>query len=175
MMTPNIRYYARFEFDPSTITPRYKVVAQAGYYEPMEQLRGRDGQIAMFLQEKLKEGENVPSMRLQARGSLNFTGLKEYFKDGRLSGYAYGEPYSKETYSKAKKSNPFYRYKEDGYLFIVHQDQTAQTEAEKIRPKAIELVVLEGAKVLIAAYCKQLVMGGFDEALTLLRKQAVNV
>ena len=57
----------------------------------------------------------------------------------------------------------------------MHQDQTAQTEAERIRPKAIELVVLEGAKVLIAAYCKQLVMGGFDEALTLLRKQAVNV
>lgn len=175
MITPNIRYYARLEFDPSTKTPKYKVVAQAGYYEPMEQLRGKDGQIAMYLQGKLKEGENVPSMRLQARRSLNFTGLKEYFKDGRLSGYAYGEPYGKETYSKAKKPNPFYRYKEDGYLFIVHQDQTAQTEAERIRPKAIELVVLEGAKVLIAAYCKQLVMGGFNEALTLLRKQAVNV
>ena len=39
-------------------------------------------------------------------------------------------------------------------------------------PASMELIVLEGAKVLIAAYCKQLVMGGFDNVLKSLREQA---
>lgn len=41
--------------------------------------------------------------------------------------------------------------------------------SEQIRPNVIELIVLNGAKVLIASYCKQLIMGGFDEVLTVLR------
>ncbi len=135
----------------------------------MEQLKGRDGQISMYLMEKLKEGENVPSMRLQAIKSLNFTGLKEYFVDGKLSGFAYGYPLDKPTYSKDSKLNPFFEYKEDGFLFLIHQDEQAP---ESQIPTSIELVVLEGAKVLISAYCKQLSMGGFDEALEALRKQA---
>lgn len=32
-------------------------------------------------------------MRLQAKNSLNFTGLKDYFVDGKLSGFAYGYPW----------------------------------------------------------------------------------
>lgn len=39
-------------------------------------------------------------------------------------------------------------------------------------PACIELVVLEGAKVLIGSYCKMLAMGGFGEALQSLREQA---
>ena len=119
--------------------------------------------------EKLKEGENVPSMRLQAKGSLNFTGLKEWFENGKLSGFAYGYPSNKPTYSKDNKPNPFYDYRNDGYLFVVHQDQS---NPENIIPTEIELIVLEGAKVLISSYCKLLVIGGFNEALENLRKQA---
>ena len=111
-------------------------------------------------------------MKLQAKNSLNFTGLKDYFVDGRLSGFAYGYPLATETYSSKQKPNPFFNYKDDGFLFIIHQDQTAATEPEKIKPFRIELIVLEGAKVLIPAYCKMLQMGGFDEAITLLREQA---
>ena len=73
--------------------------------------------------EKLKEGSNVPSMRLQAKNSLNFTGLKEYFQDGEISGCAYGYPDDKPTYSSKNKPNPFYDYREDGYLFLIHQDE----------------------------------------------------
>ena len=119
--------------------------------------------------EKLKEGNSVPSMRLQGKSSLNFTGLKEYFEDGKLSGYAYGYPLEKPTYSSKEKPNPFYEYKDDGYLFIVEADKNDQNN---IIPTSIELVVLQGAKVLISAYCKQLVMGGFDDALDMLRKQS---
>lgn len=171
MSTPIIRYYAKLvnTTQKGKKTPKYTIATQAGYYPPMEQLRGRDGQISMNLMEKLKEGDNVPSMRLQAKNSLNFTGLKEYFQDGKLSGYAYGYPLDKQTYSKDDKPNPFYCYRSDGFLFLIEQDEKDPTN---LIPTSIELVVLEGAKVLISAYCKQLVMGGFDEALQALREQA---
>ena len=171
MSTPNIRYYAKMVNTTQTgkKTPKYTIVAQAGYYPPMEQLKGRDGQISVNLMEKLREGDNVPSMRLQAKNSLNLTGLKEYFKDGKLSGYAYGYPLDKQTYSKDDKPNPFYDYRQDGFLFLIHQDEQAP---ENQIPTCIEFIVLEGAKVLISAYCKQLVMGGFKDALEQLREQA---
>jgi hypothetical protein len=164
MKTPNIRYYARLEAVTSGKTPKYTIVAKAGYYPPMEELIGRDGKISMYLQEKLKNGNSVPAMRLQAKNSLNFTGLKDWFIDGKLSGYAYGYPSDEKTYAKGKK-NPFYDYKNDGYLFIAHQ-------TEEALPRAIELIVLEDAKILISAYCKQLIMGGFNEELNLLRRQS---
>lgn len=171
MNTPNVRYYAKMvnTTQKGKKTPKYTITAQAGYYPPMELLRGRDGQISMNLMEKLKEGDNVPSMRLQAKNSLNFTGLKEYFQDGKLSGYAYGYPLDKPTYSKDDKPNPFFDYKQDGFLFLIEQDGK---DPNNLIPTSIELVVLEGAKVLISAYCKQLVIGGFDEALQALRMQA---
>lgn len=171
MITPPIRYYAKLvnTTQKGKKTPKYTIATKAGYYPPMGQLRGRDGQISMNLMEKLKEGSNVPSVRLQAKNSLNFTGLKEYFQDGKLSGYAYGYPLDKQTYSKDDKPNPFYCYRNDGFLFLIEQDEKDPTN---LIPNSIELVVLEGAKVLISAYCKQLVMGGFDEALQALREQA---
>ena len=171
MNTPNVRYYAKMvnTTQKGKKTPKYTITAQAGYYPPMELLRGRDGQISMNLMEKLKEGDNVPSMRLQAKNSLNFTGLKDYFKDGKLSGFAYGYPLDKKIYSKDEKPNPFFDYKQDGFLFLIEQDEKDPTN---LTPTSIELVVLEGAKVLISAYSKQLVMGGFDEDLQALREQA---
>ena len=176
MITPKIRYYARME-DCTGYgkTPKYVITAQAGYYPPMDEITGRDGKVSMYLQVSKDSGskkDNAPAMKLQAKDSLNFTGLKDYFVNGRLSGFAYGYPLSAETYGSKRKHNPFYDYKDDGFLFIIHQDQTAASEAQKIKPAFIELIVLEGAKVLISAYCKQLVMGGFDEVLKALREQA---
>ena len=176
MTMPTIRYYARMEYCKyNGKTPKFVITGQAGYYPPMEELKGRDGRVSMYLLPSKDSGskkDNAPAMRLQAKDSLNFTGLKEYFENGRLSGFAYGYPDDRETYGKKKKRNPFIEYKGDGFLFIVHQDGTAATEKERITPCCIELVVLAGCKVVISAYCKQLKMGGFDEALAALRKQA---
>ena len=174
MSTPRVKFYAKLVNSTQTgkVTPKYTITAQAGYYPPMEQLKGRDGLISMNLMEKLKEGENVPSMRLQAKGSLNFTGLKEFFIDGKLSGYAYGYPDPRPTYSSKNKANPFFDCRQDGYLFLIQADQSDPTNTI---PTSIELIVLESAKVLISAYCKQLTMGGFDEVLEQLRKQAVSL
>lgn len=169
--TPKIRYYAKLvnSTENGKKTPKYTIIGEAGYYPPMEQLRGRDNKISMNLMEKLKEGSDVPSMRLQAKNSLNFTGLKEYLEDGRLSGVAYGYPDDKPTYSSKNKPNPFYNYKDDGYLFLIHQDEK---DPQNQTPVSIELMVLEGAKVMISAFCKSLREGGFDEALTSVRKLA---
>lgn len=53
MSTPNIRYHVRFvnTTQNGKKTPMYTIVAQAGYYPPMEQLKSRDGQISMNLME----------------------------------------------------------------------------------------------------------------------------
>jgi hypothetical protein len=53
--------------------------------------------------------------------------------------------------------------------------QADQSDPTNTIPTSIELIVLESAKVLISAYCKQLTMGGFDEVLEQLRKQAVSL
>ena len=172
MNTPNIRYYARMEntTQKGKKTPKFTILGQAGYYPPMEQLRGKDGFISMNLIPQSREDKSsTPPMRLQAKNSLNFTGLKDYWIEGKISGLAYGYPMDKPTYSKDEKTNPFYQYKDDGFLFIIHSDE--KDPSNQI-PTCFELVVLEGAKVLISAYCKMLEMGGFDEALAALREQA---
>lgn len=167
-MMPNIRYYALLveTTTQGKKTPKYTIAKAAGYYPPMEQLKGKDGKISMYLMEKTKEGIDAPAYRLQGKNSLNFTGLKDLFQDGKLTGFAYGYPMATKTYSKDNKPNPFYEYKADGYLFKI------QTNADATKPVKIELLVLESAKPLIAAYCKMLQQGGFNEALTLLREQA---
>ena len=167
MITPNIRYYARLELCKEGIkTPKYRVVAEAGYYAPMESLKGKDGYISMYLQNQRKERDDIPAIWLQAKKSLNFTGLKNYFIDGKISGFAYGYPSDEETYSKKAISNPFYEYKDDGFLFLIKDDKTG------IVPASMELIVLGGAKSMIALHCKQLVMGGFDDDLSFYREQA---
>lgn len=180
MNIPNIRYYARLEdCTGNGKTSKYVITAQAGYYPPMDKIVGKDGKISMYLQVSKDSGskkDNAPAMKLQAKNSLNFTGLKDYFtNNGKLSGFAYGYPLAIKTYSGKQKLNPFFDYKDDGFLFVIHQDQTAATEPEKIKPSCIELVVLEGAKIFISSFCKMLQMGGFDDALAALRKQAKQV
>lgn len=170
---PIILYYAKFKnTTEGRKTPKYTVISQWGYYPPMEELKGRDGLISMNLVEKLKEGENVPAMRLQAKNSLNFTGLKEYFIDGKLSGYAYGYPSDVQYYSSKKRLNPFFEHRNDGYLFIVNTDGCAPTN---IIPTGFEMIVLEGGRTLIPSYCKQFIMGGFDEALKEIRQSAQTI
>lgn len=167
---PQIKYYGLMANTTQVgkVTPKFTIVKDVGLFSPMELLRGRNGLVSMNLMEKLNEGENVPSMRLQAKGSVNFTGLKEYFQDGKISGYAYGYPDPRPTYSSKNKPNPFFDYKDDGYLFIFHYDEDPTNHV----PTSIELIVLEKAKYLISTYCKMLMMGGFDEALKQCREQA---
>ena len=106
----------------------------------MEALIGIDGKISFQLLERLKGNDEAPAMRLQGKSSLNFTGLK----------------------------NPFFEYREDAFLFIIHQEGGSSD----LLPTAFEMVVIEGGKVLAGAYCAQLAEGGFNDELNSLRGQA---
>ena len=168
---PQVRYYARLinTTPKGKKTPKFTIIEAIGYYPPMENLKGRDGKISFNLMEKLKEGINVPSMRLQGKNSLNFIGLKDYFIGGKLSGVAYGYPSDKATYSNKNLPNPFYRYKNDGFLFVMKADAE---NPNNVVPTEIELIVLTDARLLISAYCSQMAMGGYDEEIRILRKSA---
>lgn len=157
-------------------TPKYWLTSQWGYYPPMDLIKGREGVPYLYLMPKRKEGASVPPMSLQAKDSLNLTGLKDYYVDGVFSGYAYGEPSTKKTYGSSNKPNPFYDYRGDGYLFIMPKEETVKTHMEKrgevVIPKIIEFIVLSGGAPLIPHYCKQMLMGGFDKELQAIRQQA---
>ena len=80
MVQPEIVYYARLTYDTgSGKIPKYVVTAEAGYYPAMDNLRGRDGRISVYLQEKreTQTKSSTPAMWLQAKYSLNLTGLFE--------------------------------------------------------------------------------------------------
>lgn len=175
MNYPNIRFYALFveTTGKGKKTPKYAISEAAGYYPPMDKLKGKDGKVSMYYKDSndrcnnVKEGINIPAKYLQAKDSLNFTGLKDLFTaDGKLSGFAYGNPLAKATYTKDDKPNPFFAYKNDGFIFKI------KAKADAIGVETFELLVLENAKPLIAAYCKMLQQGGFDDDLQLLREQA---
>lgn len=172
MSKPSIRYYAKMELVPGTKTPKYVVTSQCGYYPPMEKLRGKDGKISMYLMEK-REGQpsNTPPMRLQAARSYNFTGLKDYYRDGDLSGFAYGYPPDNDKYrcNGREVDCPFKDYKKDAYLFCIEKGDTAD-----LTPKSIELIVLEGAKTLAPTYCRALMDGLWNDTLKELRSLANN-
>ena len=177
MIQPTIVFYGRLDFDSkSGKSPKYVLTSVWGNYSPMETLRGRNGIVSMYLLPK-REGQssNCPQMHLQAKGSLNLSGLKDYFINGKLSGFAFGFPSSTPTYSSKNKPNPFYQNKDDGFLFIVHQDKEAPTPAEQQRPDYIEMIVLQGARLLAGSYCKQLSAGGFDDVLNVLRRDSVTI
>lgn len=174
MVQPEIVYYARLTYDKgSKKTPKYVITAEAGYYPPMDELRGRDGRVSVYLMAKRENQtkSSVPAMSLQAKNSLNLTGLKDYFVNGALSGFAYGYPLDKHVYSSKERPNPFFECREDGFLFVVHQNEEASTPEAKQLPTEFEMIVLQGGKCLISAYCKALMNGGFDDRLTELRKQ----
>lgn len=174
----SIVYYGRFVLKENSgnKTPTYLLASQWGYYPPMDLIKGRDGVPYLYLMPKRKEGANVPPMSLQAKGSLNLTGLKDYYVDGVFSGYAYGEPNPKKTYGGSNKPNPFYDYRGDGFLFVMPKEETVMVHMEKrgevIIPKVIEFIVLSGGAPLIPHYCKQMLMGGFDKELQAIRQQA---
>lgn len=170
MTKPNILFYALMQdVTGDNKTSKYRIIKQVGYYPPMDALRGKDGTIHFYLLPSKDSGstkDNAPAMKLQGKNSLNFTGLKEYYKGGKLSGFSYGYPLDKETYSKKEIRNPFYEHKEDCFLFIMHNDEAS---ANSQRPSAIELIVLKDAKVLGAAYLEQLAKGGFETELKQMR------
>lgn len=171
MNKPMIKYYGKFVFDhqSQTKTPKYYLSNGAGWFPELENLRGQNGKVNLYLMPK-RENQSIdaPSMSLAVvKNGLNLTGLKEFYVNGSPSGYAYGYPLPTEKYRN--KPNPFYTCKEDGFLFKFEMgDNTTQ-------PLSFEMIVIDGGRVLITSYCKMLQIGVLDEELKELQKQASTI
>lgn len=153
-------------------TPRFTTAKEWGKYPPMEALRGRDGNINLYLLESTqsgsKESTSTPKMKLQAKGSLNLTGLKNYCTNGDMRVYAYGNPYDQPTFGKSNKANPFGEGCKDGFLFIFHFE-----DGNNI-PVSFEMIVIPNVGNLIAHHCGMLEIGGYKTFLEDVRMQATD-
>lgn len=166
-----IKFYAKFvlDVDAKCKATKYYMAESAGYAQEFDAFKGKNGKVNLYLMPK-REGQpaDAPAMYLQVvKNNMNLTGLREYFADGKPSGYAWGEPYPAETYKG--KPNPLYLVRNDGYLFKFDFDEPLDGEA--IKPSSFELIVVDGGRVLIASYAKMLHLGLLDADLALMRKQ----
>lgn len=168
-------YFERVEVKPNGEPykqPKYTSKQIWGKYAPMEALRGRDGKISLYLldstQSGSKESSSTPPMKLQAKGSLNLTGLKNYYEGGKISGVAYGNPYDKPTYGKNNNPNPFGENCKDGFIFIFKFE-----EGNNI-PVGFEMMVIPNVGNLIVSHCDMLRFGHYNHFLEEVRKQATD-
>ncbi len=171
---PTILFYGNFELTEGTkATPIYELTQCVGSYPPFEAApiyNVRNKNITLYLGRAINDNPNAPALRVYKR-SLNVTGLKDLFKKGALTGCAYGYPPVTQSYGeKAPHPNPFYNYRTDAFLFVIHYNK--QRGTKDTTPRKIEILVLEGARVLIPLYAKQLQIGGFDADLERLRENA---
>ena len=176
MNVPRIRMWAEFALSPNSgKTPKYVLTKACGWVDELKHLVGRDGYISLYLCQK-REGQpsDAPSMYLQAKGSLNLTGLKELFVDGVMSNYAWGNPPRTVAYgTKKPKTNPLINYVADGFLFVFHYDYEIKLGQQVERPLKFELLWLEGAGVMMPQHCKRLQMGSYDDILKKCRDEAI--
>lgn len=152
--------------------PRYDLTLMAGYWPCLDKLKNYKGRIFFNLipteqnQYRKQEG-SVPEYYLQIRpvGSktINFSGVRFQYQDGKKLMFASGEP-SMEKNLKGGVVNPMYENRNDGFLFLFSDDM-----------QQVEIIIVENGRTLIDAYRKQLSLGGLDRHLDELRKHAKSV
>lgn len=108
-------------------TPRYDCVAVAGYYNPLDNLKSK-GRLYMYLQNTMgiinATLERRAERYLQTSNSLNFSSI--YLLDNMIEAerenlfVGFGNP-NRNKIARGKE-NPFYEYRDDGYLFFVSPD-----------------------------------------------------
>jgi hypothetical protein len=184
MILPTISAYLRLEQLPEykNVTrkgvaeprkqPRFDLRAYAGYWEALDKLKNFKGQLFFNLiptdkNEYRKQDGTTPEYYLQCTPakskSINFSGIRFQYADGKETAYAAGEPSDRQTL-KGGVVNPMYDQRNDAFLFIFSNDM-----------QTLEVLVIENGRLLIDAYRKQLSLGGFDEVLATLRKQAKEI
>lgn len=149
--------------------PKYTATKVWGKYPPMEYLIGRDGKISLILQDSKvsgsKDSTSTPPMKLQAKNSINLTGLYNYHTSNGVSEYAYGNPGKPKDESKF---NPFENNLQDGFLFRFYFG-----EGDNV-PKSFEMIVIPNVMNLARNRCEMLIMGGYNRFLEGARKQATD-
>lgn len=164
------------EFNNSTKegkkTPKFTSGMEWGNYPTIDALRDKNGLISLYMLPSVESGSkdstSTPPMKLQAKKSLNLTGLKNYYIGGELSGVAYGNPYDKPTYGKNKQVNPFGEDCKDGFLF-----RFKFADGSNI-PTGFEMLIIPNVGSLILNHCEMLRMGSYNKFLEEARKQATD-
>ena len=184
MITPSISAYLCFTQLPElkNVTrkgvteprkqKRFDLVSMAGYWNALDRLKNYQGKLFFNLiptekNEYRKKDGTTPEYYLQCTPAkskaVNFSGIRFQYMDGQETVFASGEP-SDSPKLKGGVINPMYEQKNDGFLFIFSKDM-----------ETLEVLIVDNGRVLIDAYRKQISMGGFDEVLTALRKQAKSI
>lgn len=149
--------------------PKYTATKVWGKYPPMVHLIGKDGKISVqMLDSKTsgsKDSTSTPPMKLQAKNSINLTGLHNYYTGNEVYEYAYGNPYKPKD---EDKFNPFKDNLQDGFLFRFYFE-----EGESV-PKSFEMIVIPRVETLARNRCEMLIMGGYNRFLEGARKQATD-
>lgn len=147
--------------------PRFDCTKAVGYYPPMDALKNKKGQLFTYL--SLTNGIiNSPDERradrfLQAKDSFNLSSifiLGRGLVDG-LGIVGYGNPNGSRAFGKGNATNPFFEYRDDGFLFLASPDW-----------QTIEMIVLPKSKYTIIGNAKELADGVYNDALELLRENA---
>ncbi len=142
-------------------TPRYVVIAQAGYFKPLQAIKNTKNEIVMYYQRNDKCNPNsTAETRLQCKGSINFSSVYlDNLKVGETL-IGYGEPpQTKEL--KSGKQNPFFDNRADGYLFVISPNLNT-----------IEILIVPQGRQLIRGYAAKLADGQLNEVLNEIRKSA---
>jgi hypothetical protein len=149
--------------------PRYDLVSIAGFWEALDGLRNYKGNLFFNLiptdkNEYRKQDGTTPEYYLQCTPakskSTNFSGLRFQYADSQKTAFASGEP-SDRAKLAGGVINPMYNQRNDAFLFLLSNGM-----------EKLEVLIIEGGRLLIDAYRKQLSIGGFNEALNELRRQA---
>ena len=165
------RAYLRLErlTDKQRKVPCYELRAISGYYKPLEALKTRNG-IKLYLQAASTYIKTQESRRadytLEGNKSLNFSSL--FILNGYKptdSGFivGYGNPPRTETYSKMKRVNPFYEFRQDGFVFLITPDYST-----------IEVLVIPDGLPTIIGSAQALAGGVYDVELATARKAAAD-
>lgn len=178
--TERIRCYLRFDFLPDRgKTPKYGLSVYKGFFPVLDELKGKrgagKGKVELTLVPAIDDkNPRSPEVRLQAKAhgkSLNFGGLKQYWDaDGNLTGYAYSEPPTGETFgSKDKRNNPFFPdYTADAMLFKFHNfniEHELNGIGKVVLPEYFEVLIIEGGRSMAKAYLSKMKRGGYDGEL----------
>ncbi len=181
MITANISAYLCFKQLPEYKTvkrkgvktprkqPRFDLVSLAGYWSALDNLKNYQGKVFLNMiptdkNENRKQGGTTPEYYLQVNpakiGSINFSGVRFQYQDGKETAFASGEP-SDQPKLKGGVINPMYKQKDDAFLFMFSNDM-----------QTLEVLIVSNGRLLIDAYRKQLADGYFNSVLSILRNQA---
>lgn len=114
--------------DKERSVPCYEVTDIAGKFPPMEILKNAEGKIRLYLNDT-RGRVNAPDRTradkwLMGRESFNFSSIYILTETTRTD-YVFGcgTPNVSPTFGRTRKEfNPFYNYRNDGYVFVITPD-----------------------------------------------------